>query len=79
MKPEPPEPNKRDSANPAVALVDIQRSAVPGREGSLVAVLCEDGLCCAFSANNSCNEGKGVSPADGKRLALNIAVYALTH
>ena len=48
-------------------------------EGNLVAVLCEDGLCCAFSANNSCNEGKGVSPEDGKKLTLNIAVYALTH
>jgi Domain of unknown function (DUF4159) len=48
-------------------------------QGRLVAVLCEDGLCCAFSANNSCNEGKGVSPEDGKKLALNIAIYALTH
>ena len=48
-------------------------------EGRLVAVLCEDGLCCSFSANNSCNEGKGVSPQDGQKLALNIAVYALTH
>ncbi len=48
-------------------------------EGNLVAVMCQDGLCCAFSANNSCNEGKGVSPEDGKKLALNIAVYALTH
>lgn len=47
--------------------------------GHLVAVLCEDGLCCAFSANNSCNEGKGVSPDDGRKLALNVAVYALTH
>jgi len=48
-------------------------------QGNLVAVMCEDGLCCAFSANNTCNEGKGVSPEDGQRLALNIAVYALTH
>ena len=48
-------------------------------QGNLVAVMCEDGLCCAFSANNSCNEGKGVSPEDGQKLALNIAVYALTH
>jgi hypothetical protein len=48
-------------------------------EGSLVAVMCEDGLCCAFSANNTCNEGKGVSPEDGQKLTLNIAVYALTH
>jgi hypothetical protein len=48
-------------------------------EGNLVAVMCEDGLCCAFSANNTCNQGKGVSPEDGQKLALNIAVYALTH
>jgi hypothetical protein len=48
-------------------------------KGRLVAVLCEDGLCCSFSANNSCNESKGVSPEDGRRLALNIAIYALTH
>jgi len=48
-------------------------------EGNLVAVMCEDGLCCAFSANNTCNSGKGVSPEDGQKLALNIAVYALTH
>lgn len=48
-------------------------------EGRLVAVLCEEGLCCAFSMANRCNEGKGVSPEDGQRLALNIAVYALTH
>lgn len=47
--------------------------------GNLVAVMCEDGLCCSFSSNNSCNEGKGVSPDDGRKLALNIAVYALTH
>jgi hypothetical protein len=45
----------------------------------LVAVLCEDGLCCAFSANNDCNVGRGISPEDGKKLALNIAVYAITH
>ena len=48
-------------------------------QGNLVAVMCEDGLCCAFSANNTCNRGKGVSPEDGQKLALNIAVYALTH
>jgi len=48
-------------------------------DGRLVAVMCEDGLCCSFSANNSCNEGRGVSPEDGQKLALNIAVYALTH
>ncbi len=45
----------------------------------LIAIMCEDGLCCAFSANNSCNVGRGVSPEDGKKLALNIAVYAMTH
>jgi len=28
---------------------------------------------------NKCNDGKGVSPEDGQALALNIAVYALTH
>jgi len=49
------------------------------QDDNLVAVMCEDGLCCSFSANNSCNEGKGVSPEDGQKLALNIAVYALTH
>jgi hypothetical protein len=48
-------------------------------QGNLVAVMCEDGLCCAFSADNSCNRGKGISPEDGQKLALNIAVYALTH
>ncbi len=48
-------------------------------DGNLVAVMCEEGLCCAFSANNMCNTGKGVSPEDGQKLALNIAVYALTH
>jgi len=48
-------------------------------QGALVAVMCEDGLCCAFSANNTCNEGKGISPEDGQRLTLNIAIYALTH
>ena len=46
---------------------------------NLVAVLCEDGLCCAFSMENRCNSGKGVSTADGRKLALNIAIYALTH
>jgi hypothetical protein len=48
-------------------------------EGRVVAVLCEDGLCCSFSMNNNCNSGKGVAPEDGQKLALNIAVYALTH
>ncbi len=48
-------------------------------QGRLVGVLCEEGLCCAFSMANRCNDGKGVSPEDGQKLALNIAVYALTH
>jgi hypothetical protein len=48
-------------------------------QGNLVAIMCEDGLCCSFSANNSCNEGRGISPDDGQKLTLNIAVYALTH
>ena len=48
-------------------------------EGNVAAVMCEDGLCCAFSANNTCNPGKGISPEDGQKLTLNIAVYALTH
>jgi len=47
--------------------------------GNLVMVLCEDGLCCSFSMANKCNDGKGVSPDDGQKLALNIAIYALTH
>jgi hypothetical protein len=45
----------------------------------LVAVLCEDGLCCSFSMDNECNRGKGLVPDDGRKLALNIAVYSLTH
>jgi hypothetical protein len=57
---------------------DIQLEGV-FHEGNLVAVMCADGLCCAFSANNTCNSGKGVSPEDGQKLTLNIAVYALTH
>jgi len=48
-------------------------------QGNLVAVIGEDGLCCAFAMENRCNVGKGVSPEDGKKLAVNIAVYALTH
>jgi hypothetical protein len=51
----------------------------PIHDSSVVAVMCEDGLYCAFSANNSCNEGKGISPEDGRRLALNLAVYSITH
>ena len=45
----------------------------------LVSVMCEDGLCCAFSMENRCNVGRGVSPEDGRQLALNLAVYAMTH
>jgi hypothetical protein len=48
-------------------------------EGDLVAVIGEDGLCCSFSMDNSCNRGKGVRPDDAKKLALNIAVYSVTH
>ena len=48
-------------------------------EGRLVSVMCEDGLCCAFSMDNRCNKGRGVSPEDGRQLALNLAVYAMTH
>jgi hypothetical protein len=45
----------------------------------LVAVLCADGLCCAFSMGNTCDPNRGIHPDDGKKLALNIAIYALTH
>jgi hypothetical protein len=48
-------------------------------KGRLVAVMCEDGLCCAFAMENRCNAGRGVSPEDGRKLALNIAVYSMTH
>ena len=48
-------------------------------QGNLVAVMCEDGLCCAFREENRCNRGKGIDPEDGRKLTLNIAVYALTH
>ncbi len=48
-------------------------------QGDLVAVLGEDGLCCSFSMSNSCNRGKGVEPEDAKKIALNIAIYSLTH
>jgi hypothetical protein len=62
-------------------LHDNRRVYVEGlmHDGRLVAVLCEEGLCCAFSADNDCNLGRGMSPEDGKKLALNIAVYAMTH
>jgi len=48
-------------------------------QGNLVAVLCEEGLCCSFSMNNKCNDGKGVGPYHGQKLALTIAASALTH
>jgi hypothetical protein len=48
-------------------------------QGNLVMVMCEDGLCCAFSMASRCNPGKGVSSEDGPKLALNIAVYSITH
>ena len=48
-------------------------------KGRIVAVMCEDGLCCAFAMGNRCNVGRGVSPEDARKLALNIAVYAMTH
>lgn len=48
-------------------------------DGWLVAVLCEDGLCCAFSADNRCNPGRGIDTETGKKLAVNVAVYAMTH
>jgi hypothetical protein len=48
-------------------------------DGRLVAVMCEEGLCCSFSMKNRCNSEKGVGPEDGQKLAVNIAVYSLTH
>ena len=48
-------------------------------KNNLVAVMCQDGLCCSFAMDASCNKGKGVPPNESKRIALNIAVYALTH
>lgn len=45
----------------------------------LVAVLCPDGLCCAFSMGGKCDPNRGMNEDDGKKLALNIAIYALTH
>jgi hypothetical protein len=48
-------------------------------QGDLVAVMGEDGLCCSFAMSNSCNRGQGVLPDDAKKIALNIAVYSLTH
>jgi uncharacterized protein DUF4159 len=48
-------------------------------QGDLVAAIGEDGLCCSFTMDNRCNRGRGVLPDDAKKIALNIAVYALTH
>jgi len=48
-------------------------------QGDLMAVIGEDGLCCSFAMDNTCNRGRGVLPDDAKKIALNIAVYALTH
>ncbi len=48
-------------------------------DGELVAVIGEDGLCCSFAMDGNCNAGHGVPPDEGKRIALNICVYALTH
>lgn len=48
-------------------------------EGNLVAVLCEEGLCCSFAMDNSCNDDRGIEPELGRQIALNIAVYSLTH
>lgn len=68
--------------------MDRVRSAEGGKDivleglfhqGDLVAVVGEDGLCCSFAMGNSCNRGRGVLPDDAKKIALNIAVYALTH
>jgi hypothetical protein len=48
-------------------------------KGNLVAVMCQDGLCCSFAMDASCNRGHGVPPEEAKKIALNIAVFALTH
>lgn len=48
-------------------------------DGDLVAVLGEDGLCCGFAMDGTCNRGGGVAPEDAKKIALNVAVYSLTH
>ena len=47
--------------------------------GELCAVMCQDGLVCSFAMGNECNKGHGIAPDDARRLALNIAVYSLTH
>jgi hypothetical protein len=48
-------------------------------DGELVAVMCQDGLVCSFSMGNECNKGQGIDPEEARKLALNIAVYSLTH
>jgi hypothetical protein len=48
-------------------------------DGQLVAVMCQDGLVCSFAMGNECNSGHGLDPNDGRKVALNIAVYSLTH
>ncbi|HEY5753579.1 MAG TPA: DUF4159 domain-containing protein [Chthoniobacterales bacterium] len=48
-------------------------------DGELVAAMGEDGLCCSFAMDGSCNAGHGVPPDESKKIALNICVYALTH
>jgi hypothetical protein len=48
-------------------------------DGELVAVMCQDGLVCSFAMGNECNTGRGVDPEDARKVALNIAVYSLTH
>jgi hypothetical protein len=47
--------------------------------GELVAVMCQDGLVCSFAMGNECNKGQGIDPDEARKLALNIAVYSLTH
>ena len=68
--------------------MDRIRSAKGGRDvhleglffqNDLVAVVGEDGLCCSFSMDGSCNRNAGVLPDDAKKIAVNIAVYSLTH
>jgi hypothetical protein len=48
-------------------------------DGDLVAVMGEDGLCCAFAMDGVCNRGEGVDPEEARKVAVNVAVYALTH
>ena len=48
-------------------------------DGELVAVMCQDGLVCSFAMGNECNAGHGIEPDTARKLALNVAVYSLTH